>query len=145
MQIRIIKKEEYPQAFELVFRVFDKFEAPEYSQEGIDSFKKSLSDEKYISQLEIYAAFENEKIIGVIATRNSGNHIALFFVDEEYQRQGIGKKLFQLAIADNYTGTVTVNSSPYAVKIYEKLGFEKVSEEKVDDGIRYTPMFYKVN
>jgi predicted GNAT family N-acyltransferase len=34
----------------------------------------------------------------------------------------------------------TVNSSPYAVEFYEKRGFEKVSEEQLKDGIRFTPM-----
>ncbi|MEI3367845.1 GNAT family N-acetyltransferase [Clostridium sp. CAG:265] len=35
-----------------------------------------------------------------MATRNHGTHIALFFVDGKYHRQGIGKKLFK-TVLDN--------------------------------------------
>jgi len=37
---------------------------------------------------------------------------------------------------------ITVNSSPYAVKIYEKLGFVPDGNEQMVDGIRFTPMTY---
>ena len=35
---------------------------------------------------------------------------------------------------------VTVNSSPYAVDFYHKIGFVDVREEIERDGIRFTPM-----
>jgi len=35
---------------------------------------------------------------------------------------------------------MTVNSSPYAVDIYRRLGFHAISEEQLTDGIRFTPM-----
>ena len=35
---------------------------------------------------------------------------------------------------------VTVNSSPYAVGFYKKLGFVPLGPEKQADGIRFTPM-----
>ena len=37
---------------------------------------------------------------------------------------------------------MTVNSSPYAVKIYRALGFVEVDTEQISDGIRYIPMTY---
>ena len=37
---------------------------------------------------------------------------------------------------------ITVNSSSYAVKFYESLGFSKTSEEQETDGLKYTPMHY---
>lgn len=80
--------------------------------------------------------------MGVLATRKQGNHLALFFVAGEYHRQGIGKKLFatvkSLATAD----TITVNSSPYAVKIYRKLGFSATDSEQVVNGLSFIPMKY---
>jgi predicted GNAT family N-acyltransferase len=39
--------------------------------------------------------------------------------------------------------TLTVNSSPYAVPVYAKLGFVPTDREQVQSGIRYTPMIYK--
>jgi ribosomal protein S18 acetylase RimI-like enzyme len=83
-------------------------------------------------------------IAGVIEVRDY-NHISLFFVKKEYQNRGVGKKLTELAItkcrehqpAATY---IDVNSSPYAVHIYEKMGFVKQSEEQIKNGIRFTPL-----
>ena len=41
-----------------------------------------------------------------------------------------------------HTFRMTANSSPYAVEIYQKLGFHALSEEQKRDGIRFTPMKY---
>jgi len=35
---------------------------------------------------------------------------------------------------------MTVNSSPYAVPIYHKLGFKDTGSEQVVNGLRFTPM-----
>jgi len=37
-------------------------------------------------------------------------------------------------------GIMTVFSSPFAVPIYQALGFESTDKEQVDNGIRYFPM-----
>ena len=39
---------------------------------------------------------------------------------------------------------ITVNSSPYAVPIYERLGFRQTKPEQVVDGIRIVPMAVEV-
>lgn len=134
--IKGLNKEETEDALSLVWRVFLEYEAPDYTQEGIDAFYQSIHDESYLSALSVYGAFSNEALVGVIATRNGGGHIALFFVDGKYHRQGIGKQLFQTVRADK----MTVNSSPYAVAIYRRLGFEAVNTEQVVNGLRFTPM-----
>ena len=74
----------------------------------------------------------------MLATRNEGKHIALFFVDARYQRQGIGRQLFESA----KQAGMTVNASPYAVEIYHKLGFVETDKEQVVNGLRFTPMEY---
>lgn len=132
--------DEIENALSLVWRVFCEFEAPDYSDEGIEEFKKSIHDEKYLSQLRIFGAFIGENPVGVIATRNGGNHIALFFVDGRYQRNGIGKMLFQEVVRQCKSDRITVNSSPFAVPIYHKLGFCDIDCEQVVSGIRFTPM-----
>ncbi len=135
--------EEIPSAIELAWRTFLKFEAPDYSKQGIDSFYESIHNSEFISQLKFYGAFKKEKMIGVIATRKNGSHVALFFVEESYQGKGIGKRLFQMICKENQTGMITVNSSPYAVSIYKHLGFVPTDVEQITDGIRYTPMIVK--
>ncbi len=39
---------------------------------------------------------------------------------------------------------ITVNSSPYAEKIYGRLGFNKVMELQEKNGIKFIPMEYKI-
>lgn len=144
MEIRKILEKDREKALELVWNVFLQYESPDYSKEGIKAFYQSvIVNEDYINNIVMYGAFEENKIKGVIATRNSGNHIALFFVDGRYHKQGIGKSLFQKVLAESTDDEITVNSSPYAVKVYRHLGFCETDTEQTEDGIRYTPMKYQ--
>lgn len=140
MEIIKLNKDKYQEAIELAWEVFQEYEAPDYSKKGIENFYNSINSEEYIEQLKIFGAIENEKLIGIIATRNKGNHIALFFIKREEQNKGIGRKLFKRICLENLSGKITVNSSPYAVEIYNRLGFNSIDTEKVIDGIKYTPM-----
>ena len=137
MEIRKIKEEDFVKALELVWRTFLEYENP--TEEAKIQFNKSLNDKNWISEREFYGAFENDKILGVIALKNF-NHIALFFVDKNYHRQGIGKKLFQKACELNQTGYYTVNSSSYATVVYEHLGFSYIDNEKCINGVKFYPM-----
>ena len=83
--IRKLESFETESALDLVNKVFMEFEAPDYSEEGVEEFNKSMRDEEYLSKLCMYGAYANEKLIGVIATRSEGTHIALFFVDSGFQ------------------------------------------------------------
>ena len=136
LNVSIKRLDETQSALQLAWEVFQEFESPDYTQEGINEFYKTIHDENYISMLTMYGAFLNGELVGVIATRNNGRHIALFFVDGKYHRQGIGKQLFEAVRTDK----MTVNSSPYAVGIYRKLGFKAVDEEQSVNGLRFTPM-----
>lgn len=144
MEMRVLNSSEYESALQLVWKVFQEYEAPEYPEQGVKSFYESIHAPQYVEQLKLYGAFDSNKLIGVLATRNNGNHIALFFILSEYHRKGIGRKLFERVCGDNISGTLTVNSSPYAVEIYRKLGFKEMSSEQIEDGIRYTPMQCKL-
>lgn len=65
------------------------------------------------------------------------------YVDGKYHRQGIGKRLYQIARSRNNSNKMTVNSSPYAVPVYHKLGFIDTDTEQVVNGLRFIPMEYK--
>ena len=86
MEIREIKKEEMKSAIDLVLKTFLKYEAPDYTEEGINEFEKAIKDEEWIKAREFIGAFENDKIVGVIATKDN-NHIALFFVDGNHHQK----------------------------------------------------------
>ncbi len=144
IQIKTLELFQRDDALELVWKVFLKYEAPDYTKEGADEFFKSIHDDEWLNQIKMYGAFDGDRLVGVIATRQEGTHIALFFVDGEYHRKGIGRLLFQRVLEDNKVNYMTVNSSPYAVPVYEKLGFEATDKEQVKNGLRFTPMKYQV-
>ena len=79
LNVSIKRLDETQSALQLVWEVFQEFESPDYTQEGINEFYKTIHDENYISMLTMYGAFLNGELVGVIATRNNGRHIALFF------------------------------------------------------------------
>lgn len=142
---RLTDKGDIETALKLAIEVFMVFEAPEYPKEGVESFKASLSSKEYLEKLTFYGAFNGEKLVGTIATRLLGSHIALFFVDEKYQGKGVGRLLFDEVLKCCYTEKLTVNSSPYAAEIYHHLGFIADMPEQITDGIRYIHMSYIKN
>lgn len=149
---REIRPGEEFQVCQMIEACFNEFIAPEYSQEGRSEFLKYLNPEFILFRLAhnhfILVAVDGNKIAGVIEVR-SNYHISLLFVKKEYQKRGIAKKLLELALVKCRqhkpdVSIVEVNSSPYAVPVYENLGFMKINIEQVANGMRYTPMTLKL-
>ena len=149
--IKEIEESEYADAMETVWKVFLKFNAPDYNMEGIDNFRDFLVDEQLYKmflnrQYRIFAFYENDRIEGVASVRNE-NHISLLFVSSDYQKRGVGTALLNYVrlFCNEYEGrdSMTVNAAPYAVDFYRKYGFSDTGEAKETDGIIYTPM--KIN
>lgn len=107
---------------------FLQFEAPEYSVEGVQSFRDFIENKEMIQTLEFWGAYDNNELKGVIATNENRKHICCFFVKAEYHRQGIGKKLWEY-LRDNSQNEI--------------LGFTDTDIEQLTDGIRYTPMKFE--
>ncbi|HWP50209.1 MAG TPA: GNAT family N-acetyltransferase [Clostridia bacterium] len=145
MLIKKLSAEEYPRALSLVWSVFLQYEAPDYPTQELKTFKSSITDVEYLDALKMWGAYSAGRLVGVIALRNGGGHIALFFVDGTYHRRGIGRALFETALANSAGDIITVNSSPYAIEIYRRLGFMPNGPEQNTQGIRYTPMIYAKN
>ena len=137
--VRRLPPELLPAACDLVRQVFCRFEAPEYSQEGIDEFQRTLENMDALRHMPFYGAFHGGELVGVLAMRKP-QHISLFFVKEVWHRQGVGRLLFDAMRRDYADQVFTVNSSPYAVKVYRHLGFVPMNTEQLTNGIRYTPM-----
>ncbi len=133
---------------QLVEAVFHKFEAPDYSAEGIAEFAKyntpSAMAERIADDHKALLAISGDRVVGVIELRKL-LHISLFFVEWPYQGRKIGRALWEQAYqicqeADPTLRQITVNSSPYAVSIYERLGFSRTGPDQIKNGIRYIPM-----
>ena len=143
MEIKKIDQAQMDNAIDLIWTTFLQFEAPDYSDEGIQSFKNFIENKEIINTLEFWGAYDNQKLKGVIATNENRKHICCFFVEAQYQRQGIGRKLWEYLLENSQKEVITVNSSPYAVPVYHKLGFVDTNTEQLSDGMRYTPMKYQ--
>jgi len=150
--IRQLQGPDLEEALALVWEVFAEFQAPGYTDEGIEEFW-SFIDLEYMTMqvgegaMTFWGAFEDDYLVGVCAFRGL-NHISLLFVDPEYHRRGIATALVKKAASDckkldPFMDEITVNSSEYAVPFYKALGFEATGELTVDSGIRFVPMKIK--
>ncbi|ONI46069.1 hypothetical protein AN641_00270 [Candidatus Epulonipiscioides gigas] len=143
MLIKKLLKQELLPALKLVWNVFLEFEAPDYSEQGINTFKNYIADEAMMFELEFYGAFKDDELLGIIAMRNK-NHLTMLFTKKEHHKKGVAKLLFNHILQITDEKIFTVNSSPYAVEIYHKLGFTDTDNEKEINGIRFTSMQYRV-
>lgn len=146
--IRWAKAEEWEPAMKMIWRTFLKFEASDYSDEGIRNFLDFITDEKLFhaflrGDYQMMVALDKGKIVGAASVRNR-NHLSLLFVDEAYHKKGIGRRLLdrfctylEQEMGENY---MSVKAAPYAVGFYLKIGFRPVSPEEEIGGIRVTSM-----
>jgi len=151
MQIREMHRGEEAKAMELVKEVFTKFVAPYYVPLGIDQFMKyielrALKRRLLSGNYALFLAEDGGRVVGVLELRDYG-HISLLFVAESYQGYGLARSLFnhiRIRIAVGHPGqrVITVNASPNAKQIYEKLGFNQVGIEQEVTGIKFIPMEY---
>ena len=143
MEIKKIEFENLDETLDLTWKTFLEYEAPDYSQQGIEEFRKSIYDKEWLRSREFYGAYKDNILLGLIATKDK-SHIALFFVDGKYHRRGIGRKLFEKVLEENDKDYFTVNSSPYAKEVYEHLGFECVDDIQCINVLKCYPMTVKV-
>lgn len=138
--IRKIEKNEYDEAIRLSLQVFEQCGKADFDEEGLETFKHFIYDEKLMSELALYGAFEAEKLVGVLGTKKQSTHISLFFIRPEHHRKGLGKALFDYATTDCPAVEMTVNSSTYAVPFYQSLGFAVIHEKQTYHGLSSVPM-----
>jgi GNAT superfamily N-acetyltransferase len=130
----------------------------------IDSFRSELTDdpsgagaEKYLASVSVEAerkylvseryrylvAYSDSQLTGFIAIRD-GSHLFHLFVERSHQRQGIGRRLWERALAElcapSNDGGFTVNSTLRAVPVYQALGFVPAGSIQSMHGISFLPM-----
>lgn len=138
--IRKLQKDEFLLAADLSLGVFMQFGQEDFNAEGLELFKSFVYSDDLMNELVVYGAFDGKELVGILGTKRMGIHISLFFIRKEYQGKGIGRKLFDFALQDNPVKEMTVNSSTYAIGVYQAFGFEKICERQETNGLKYTPM-----
>jgi GNAT superfamily N-acetyltransferase len=130
----------------LIARVFDKYVAGDFSQEGVEEFRRYAEPgaiaERSRKGNKVLLVEEDGQILGMLELKGF-DHIAMLFV--ESQGRGLGKALVERALDLCREGTesleqVRVHASLYAVPIYRKLGFEAEAPKRTENGITYVPM-----
>lgn len=83
------------------------------------------------------------RLIGFVGVRDN-KHLYHLFVANDFQRQGVGTALWNVARAEcivtGNPGEFTVNASNNAVAMYERLGFVRVAPTQNNDGVAFNPM-----
>jgi GNAT superfamily N-acetyltransferase len=145
---RLMRDGEEQAVCDLVHRVFDLSVAPLYRKGGQRNFKQYADpaemSERVHSDHFVLLALAGGDIIGMIEIRRH-RHVSLLFVEPKFQGKGVGGELLGKALElcrrkDSQIREVTVNSSPNAVKAYERMGFQSTGEEQVISGVRFIPM-----
>ena len=149
MQICRIQIGKLREALDLVWEVFEKYEVPDYEEMGVKTFRHFIEYGNMVEkvrqgEMKFWGCYLNSYLVGVIALRE-GQHISLLFVRDKFHHLGVAGRLVrlvvdQVAMENPKIRAVTVNSSPYAVGFYKKMGFKALGREQRADGIRFTSM-----
>jgi GNAT superfamily N-acetyltransferase len=153
--IRKITADELDEAMELALEIFMQFEAPDYAPSGVETFKRDIIENpKYLENARhglcpIYGAFDGDRMVALMGMRSSKTHINLVFTRKEYHRRGIARAIFRYLLSDLLAENpaleeITLNSSPYGLPFYLKIGFVPLGDEREINGIRFTPMKYVI-
>ena len=147
-----LKIDKLNETLSLVREVFLEYEAPDYSDEGVEEFMRFIESKAIKEMLSekimrIWTCENDGIIIGMLAggIKEGKNHIFLLFVDKRYHRKGIARQLLNMMTEQSNPSEIRVNSSPYAVEVYRRLGFSDIDTEQTVNGLRFTPMISAIS
>lgn len=135
-----------------------------YPDEKIDNYDYLKNEEKFKNYIDnpnqlLYVVLNNDKIIGYIEFgepsrpfKDFTQEIGLFYIKKDFQRHGIGRKLFNLAfdyIKSTGADKFFISCHKYnlnAQKFYEKMGGKVVyvDDDLANNGIPQIKFEYKV-
>jgi len=105
----------------------------------LPAIENYLSQSRYHYQL----AHIDGVLAGVVAMRDN-THLFHMFVPRAMHRRGMARRLWQAArdtaLATGNTAGFTLNSSLYALPLYQSLGFIATGPKVEMDGIAFVPM-----
>ncbi|TJY55174.1 GNAT family N-acetyltransferase [Sinimarinibacterium sp. CAU 1509] len=93
--------------------------------------------------IDAWIARAGDVLLGV-ASMKDRRHLYHLFISPEAHGQGIATQLWMRlkarALEQGHRGAFTVNSSMYAVPVYQRFGFVTTSPPQTRHGVRYQPM-----
>jgi GNAT superfamily N-acetyltransferase len=147
MLIRPLEDTDIPDVARL-FRVLAReFIVHESPPEGAATFLRENDEDAirgHVGRGMVYhVAQAGAELAGFIAMRER-SHLFHLFVDQRWQRQGVARRLWEVAQAKSLEGgplpAFTVNSSNYALPVYEAFGFVRSAPMQCVKGLYFNPM-----
>ena len=148
LEIRPARLSEADATVALALRAFDEFIAPDYPNEGIDHFYANVTPDSLANAISdgsiVLLATVDGTLAGVVTVRDE-SHISWLYVEKAFHARGIGRELIIRAAAQIRERTpgaksITLNSSPFAMPIYVRMGFKTTGPEMTKNGMRMIPM-----
>jgi GNAT superfamily N-acetyltransferase len=117
---------------------------PELADDFFNSISVAVLQERLAdTRYRFLVAEKGTRIVGVAAMLNS-RHLYHLLVRREWHGRGLGKRLWEAILQDAMSAegepVFTVNSSLYAVPVYERFGFVVNGEAKRESGLVFVPM-----
>lgn len=106
---------------------------------GLEAIRGYLASPAYAYRV----AVEDGVLAGVVAIRDNA-HLYHLFVAPAHHGRGLARRLWdearEAALRAGNPGAFTVNSSLYALPVYERFGFQPTGPRVDQHGVAYVPM-----
>jgi ribosomal protein S18 acetylase RimI-like enzyme len=147
MLIRALAPADVPAVAALLRELAREFIVHESPPEGASTFlaeNDEMGVRGFIARGHVYhVAIIDGQLAGFIAVRDR-SHLFHLFVGKRWHRRGVARALWDVAreaaLAGGGEGAFTVNSSNFAVPLYEALGFVRVGPTQCAKGLYFNPM-----
>ena len=139
---RLLREDEKDEAIQLCIKVFREsygdIPAPAHEQ-----FSRSLTRPGYKESLDMYGAFADGRLIGVLGMKAGSTYLSLLYIDVNWQGTGLAGIMLRTMIGEYAPrGPVYTLASSSKVGMYRHIGFVPTDTEQSVNGFSFVPMAY---
>ena len=162
--IRLANKNDCDELSKLKHTVWNETYRGIYSDEKIDNYDHKKYTDKFLGiinnpNVDLYVVEDNNKLVGYMdygkpfrPYKDYNQEIGLLYLLKDYQRKGIGTKLFNMAynkIKEKGYKEFFISCNKYninAQEFYKKMGGEiiDIDEDNIDKSIPQVKFLYKI-
>lgn len=148
LTVRTMLQRDLRAVSKVCIRAFRHSVAATLSREGGRTFARVTRPKAFAERMQndnlMFVAEKAGRVVGVIELKE-GRHIAMFFIEPDCQRQGVGRRLLDHACLHTREPVLTVNASLTSVSAYQRFGFQHNGEVDESGGLVYQPMQITLN
>lgn len=75
ISVRRLDLSEYKEAASLSLEIYLQTGEEDFDEQGLETFKSFVNDEAMINSLVIYGAFDEARLVGVMAVKDEGKYV----------------------------------------------------------------------